>query len=67
MSLATQRSSSGLDAAPNDSHGVLLDFADGFVRRHLGSSEAAINEMLAALGFDSLETLSDATVPDSIR
>ncbi|MCP9440376.1 MAG: aminomethyl-transferring glycine dehydrogenase [Nitrospira sp.] len=40
---------------------------DSFVRRHLGPTEADIKEMLAALGFQSLEALADATVPEDIR
>ena len=48
----------------NDS---ILDFADGFTRRHVGPSESEIEQMLGELGFDSLNALSDATVPADIR
>src|SRR5688572_4714290 len=45
----------------------LLGPADTFVRRHIGPDEAEVREMLEFLGFESLEQLSDATVPESIR
>ena len=38
-----------------------------FVPRHVGPSEGEVTEMLEALGFDTLDALIDATVPDSIR
>lgn len=38
-----------------------------FAGRHIGPSDAEIGEMLATLGFDSLEALVEATVPGSIR
>jgi glycine dehydrogenase len=44
-----------------------LDVADAFVDRHIGPDEAEQATMLAALGFDSLEALMSAAVPDSIR
>ncbi len=44
-----------------------LDFVDGFVRRHIGPSEEDIASMLGTLGFESLDALSDATVPADIR
>ena len=40
---------------------------DAFVGRHIGPSDAAIAEMLAAVGVGSLEELIDAVVPPSIR
>ncbi|MCW5777755.1 MAG: aminomethyl-transferring glycine dehydrogenase, partial [Phycisphaeraceae bacterium] len=36
-------------------------------RRHLGPSEVEVAEMLGALGYGSLDELSDATVPGAIR
>ena len=45
----------------------LLAPADTFVRRHIGPSEDEVREMLAFLGFESLDQLADATVPESIR
>ncbi|QDV71208.1 Glycine dehydrogenase (decarboxylating) [Rosistilla carotiformis] len=51
----------------NDSTGNLLDFADGFVRRHIGPSDTHIQQMLELLGFDSLDHFSDALVPEDIR
>ena len=45
----------------------VLDPSDTFARRHIGPSDADIAEMLSFLGYDSLDALSDATVPASIR
>ena len=41
--------------------------AGSFIPRHIGPNEAEQREMLRLLGFDSLDALIDATVPDSIR
>jgi glycine dehydrogenase len=38
-----------------------------FVDRHVGSDAAEIAEMLRVLGFDSLDAMVSATVPDAIR
>ena len=40
---------------------------DTFVRRHISPTAAEIREMLAALGYASLDEFIDATVPESIR
>ena len=40
---------------------------DDFASRHLGPRTGEILEMLAALGYDSLDALTAAVVPDSIR
>jgi glycine dehydrogenase len=40
---------------------------DTFVRRHLGSNQHQVHEMLKALGLSSIDTLIDQTVPQSIR
>jgi glycine dehydrogenase len=40
---------------------------DGFDRRHIGLSDTDTAGMLALLGFESLEALSDAAVPTDIR
>jgi glycine dehydrogenase len=45
----------------------LLDPPETFVHRHLGPRDQEIEEMLAFLGFDSLEGLVDAAVPAAIR
>ncbi|HEV8631754.1 MAG TPA: glycine dehydrogenase (aminomethyl-transferring), partial [Thermoanaerobaculia bacterium] len=45
----------------------LLDPADPFVPRHLGPRRHEVREMLAYLGFDTLEALIDACVPAAIR
>ncbi len=49
-------------ATPN-----FLEPTDRFLHRHLGPSDADIQEMLATLGLQSLEALADATVPEDIR
>jgi len=41
-------------------------FSD-FVGRHIGFTEADQAAMLAALGFDSLDSLVDAAVPSGVR
>ena len=41
--------------------------ADTFARRHLGSGEADIQDMLSTLGEPSIDSLIDKTVPSSIR
>src|SRR5881397_2508345 len=40
---------------------------DTFVHRHLGPTDADIQEMLATLGLQSLDALIDGTVPAEIR
>jgi glycine dehydrogenase len=41
--------------------------SDTFARRHIGPSDAEVKEMLAALGYKTLEELASATVPSAIR
>ncbi|MEW6545157.1 MAG: aminomethyl-transferring glycine dehydrogenase [Nitrospirota bacterium] len=45
----------------------LLSQTDRFVTRHLGPTDADIQEMLATLGLQSLDALIEATVPEEIR
>ncbi len=40
---------------------------DTFIHRHLGSTDAEVHHMLATLGVQSLEELSEAIVPADIR
>ena len=40
---------------------------DSFASRHIGPSDDEIKEMLAALGYASLDEMIDATVPAAIR
>src|SRR5579883_2525840 len=40
---------------------------DDFRRRHIGPDEHEIQQMLAALGLDSLDALVDQTIPRAIR
>ncbi len=40
---------------------------ESFIRRHNGPSAAEQQEMLAVLGYDSLDAFIDAVVPESIR
>jgi glycine dehydrogenase len=44
-----------------------LDPTDTFARRHIGPSEQDVTLMLATLGYASLDALTDATIPASIR
>ena len=44
-----------------------LEMRGDFVRRHIGPSGREIEEMLAFLGFDSLDALIEETVPTEIR
>src|SRR4026207_483475 len=41
--------------------------AESFVPRHIGPTDADISEMLATLGFASLDELINATIPANIR
>jgi len=41
--------------------------ADTFLRRHVGPSDAEIAAMLEAVGYDSLDALGKAAVPESIQ
>ncbi|MEZ4392189.1 MAG: aminomethyl-transferring glycine dehydrogenase [Polyangiales bacterium] len=45
---------------------TLLDASDSFPRRHLGPREADLRAMLETLGVESLDALTDRTVPESI-
>ena len=51
--------------APDRRH--RLDPSDPFVRRHVGPGDSEIREMLAALGYESIEALVDDAVPTDIR
>ncbi|NQW09771.1 MAG: aminomethyl-transferring glycine dehydrogenase [Alphaproteobacteria bacterium] len=44
-----------------------LTGSDDFIARHIGPNAAERDAMLAVLGYDSLDALTDAAVPDSIR
>ncbi|MDO4709292.1 MAG: aminomethyl-transferring glycine dehydrogenase [Pseudomonadota bacterium] len=44
-----------------------LENHDAFIARHIGPSSDEIQQMLGLLGFDSLDALTDAIVPDKIR
>ncbi|MFN8036197.1 MAG: aminomethyl-transferring glycine dehydrogenase [Acidimicrobiia bacterium] len=44
-----------------------LEHADGFEQRHVGPSAVEQAEMLALLGYESLDALVDATIPPAIR
>jgi len=45
----------------------LLSHPDQFVRRHIGPNAAESRDMLAQVGFKSLDALIDAAVPKNIR
>ncbi|TDR39204.1 glycine dehydrogenase (decarboxylating) alpha subunit /glycine dehydrogenase (decarboxylating) beta subunit [Tahibacter aquaticus] len=44
-----------------------LEHHDAFIERHIGPNDAEIAHMLGVVGHDSLETLTDAIVPASIK
>ncbi|GAB6196592.1 aminomethyl-transferring glycine dehydrogenase [Lysobacter xanthus] len=44
-----------------------LEHHDGFIERHIGPNDAEIAHMLRTVGHDSLESLTDAIVPGSIK
>ncbi|MBM4291509.1 MAG: aminomethyl-transferring glycine dehydrogenase [Deltaproteobacteria bacterium] len=44
-----------------------LAHPDTFAQRHIGPRAADVEAMLSTLGYDSLDALADAVVPDSIR
>lgn len=47
--------------------GKRVNDADAFARRHIGPGGDEIAELLDALGYDSLDALVDAAVPEDIR
>jgi glycine dehydrogenase len=53
--------------APASAIAARLDAPDPFLMRHIGPSAAEQAQMLAALGFDSLDAFIDAVVPETIR
>jgi glycine dehydrogenase len=52
---------------PDVTQKTLLQPLDAFAPRHLGPQGAAIAEMLAAMGLESLDELMNQTVPQNIR
>ena len=44
-----------------------LEHHSAFVERHIGPNDAEIAQMLRAIGHDSLQSMTDAIVPTSIR
>ena len=52
----TDVNAQGMDAQPAD-----------FAARHIGPDASAIASMLKVVGYESLEALTDAVVPDAIR
>ncbi|HTM69745.1 MAG TPA: aminomethyl-transferring glycine dehydrogenase, partial [Luteimonas sp.] len=44
-----------------------LEHHDAFVSRHIGPDDAEVARMLAAVGHDSLDAMTDAIVPAAIR
>ena len=45
----------------------LAEPGDGFAARHIGPDDAAVETMLATIGYDTLDDLLEAVVPPSIR
>ncbi len=46
---------------------MTLDYTDTFPRRHLGPSDEDVKAMLKTLGYDSLDALSRAAIPEDVR
>ncbi|MEO5629848.1 MAG: hypothetical protein ABIQ62_08790, partial [Thermomonas sp.] len=44
-----------------------LEHHDAFIERHIGPNDAEISTMLAQIGHDSLDAMTDAIVPRSIK
>jgi len=44
-----------------------LEHHDAFIERHIGPNEAEIAHMLGVVGYDSLDAMTDAIVPASIK
>ncbi len=53
--------------APTASPASILNPSDTFAHRHIGPGEHEIREMLETLGYPTLDAMTDATVPESIR
>jgi glycine dehydrogenase len=67
MTMATSPSAPAARSGERACDPAVLNPSDTFVRRHLGPCEAEIREMLAVVGFPTLDAFSDAVVPASIR
>ncbi len=52
---------------PAESLDMYSPHADAFMHRHIGPRQHDIENMLATLGYDSLDSLIDAAIPDDIR
>ncbi len=61
------RPESSSTSLSTDNGDNLYDTRSEFIRRHLGPSETERKAMLQALGFDSLDGLTNAAVPASIQ
>ena len=46
---------------------INLSTANEFIARHIGPRQEDEQQMLASLGFDSLEALSASVIPESIK
>ncbi|MFC3551127.1 aminomethyl-transferring glycine dehydrogenase [Lysobacter cavernae] len=44
-----------------------LEHHDAFIERHIGPNDAEVAQMLRTVGYDSLEAMTDAIVPGSIK
>ncbi len=62
MSIFSQSAQVLASKTPNS-----LEFTDGFIRRHIGPSPEETQQMLAELGFSTLEAMSQALVPADIQ
>ncbi|MFM9994699.1 MAG: aminomethyl-transferring glycine dehydrogenase [Phycisphaerales bacterium] len=65
--VAVPAATTSTGAGPGRPEPRLLDPVDTFVRRHIGPDDGEIGQMLGVLGYRSLEEMTAATVPGSIR
>jgi len=63
LSTQTQSNLTSIDGTYEET----LAPSDTFLRRHIGSNQSKVNEMLDAIGYDSLDALIDDAVPKNIR
>ncbi len=62
-----ERNTKSSPRLPAESPAARLEPGDAFERRHIGSSDREIAEMLQRLGYASLDELASDTVPAAIR
>ncbi|HZW07540.1 MAG TPA: hypothetical protein VFF65_10490, partial [Phycisphaerales bacterium] len=67
MTMTSSGSAASLKGKGQGSVGSVLNASDAFAPRHIGPGPAEIEEMLAVVGYPTLDALGDAIVPAAIR